>query len=1367
MTGMTGMGNIRMSWLLAETAAIATLYVATAKIGFLSSIPPGNVTIIWPPSGIAVAAILLLSYRASIGVWLGSFIVNYWFLQSGTTDAKAIIISAAIALGSTGQDALVAYLVQKRYGVGAFIGHYGKMLVFTLIAMVCCVIAATTGAATLLISGMIDQQAFPTTWSAWWFGDFLGIVIITPIAQVAVQLIQKQHEPSHAAALILSCGTGFSVLIAITIWNLETQKISEQFKAISQTHMAALQEIIGFSQRDLSSIIGLYQASDKVTRQEFHAFNNTRSDSDFSKGVQALEWAPRVTHDERESYEKAVQQEGLKDFQITERNADDALVSANWRPEYFPVTFIEPQAGNASALGFDLASNPIRKKALDLARDSAEYVATDPITLIQKESTHKGVLIVKAVYRNAAMLDSVAKRRENLVGFALAVYDIGDLVEDAIKHLTPMGLNVYLFDPSSEGGEQLLYIHSSRLLKSSDNSNDDISSVKLQRDQYYAGEIRLGERTWQVVMKPTSNFGTDKRSSAHWYSLAGGWSLTLLIYLFEINRIRAQKILSDKQIQLNERVKEQRCLHAIFKLTEDITRPLDELLQQLVEAVTQGWFYPEITAARLEYGDMTVATANFVATPWMQTAGAMTYQGALVRLTVAYLEEKPLEHEGPFLYEERMLIDTIVDRITEMANRRYGESVLNDSQERLRQIIAAAQDAIIMVDAQGYINLWNQAAERIFGYSQAEVLGKDLHHLLTPERFHQTFHTNFLKFIQTGQGLAIGRINEFVAINKNGSEFPVELSLAPLQAADGWNAVGILRDITERNKMNAALRDSEKRYRNLFESAHDALMVLEEPTWRFASVNPSSVRMFAAADEATLLRFALWQLSPEKQPDGQLSESKAKAMIALALENGFHAFEWVHQRVTGELFSAEVNLVYQTQDDQNFLQVTVRDVTERKRMEEELRMSEQKLKEAQRIAKVGSWELDIVNNQLIWSDEIYRIFEIDPAHFDASYDAFLAAIHPEDREAVNQAYTESLRSHNPYGIRHRLKMADGRIKYVLEQCCTDFDPDGKPLRSIGTVQDVTEQVQIEIALRDAHDLLQTVIDHAPMRVFWKDRTLHYLGCNPAFAKDAGLSRTDEIVGLDDYQLSWANEAELYCADDLTIIESGNTRINFEEPQTTPDGQLIWLRTSKVPLRKGNGEIIGVLGIYQDITEEKEKDAELAEYRAHLEHLVEQRSNQLAEAQLKYQRLLDDMGDEFLAFSFTPDTQITYVSNGTEAIFGLDKESILGRSWVESIPWLPEDLKSTQLVVHDLLSGKVDSIRTEMRFIHPNGQVHTIYQTSRAIKDGSGNILAVDGVLMDVTQRKRQQAELLEAKLAAEAASRAKSAFLADAVEKVG
>jgi PAS domain S-box-containing protein len=142
------------------------------------------------------------------------------------------------------------------------------------------------------------------------------------------------------------------------------------------------------------------------------------------------------------------------------------------------------------------------------------------------------------------------------------------------------------------------------------------------------------------------------------------------------------------------------------------------------------------------------------------------------------------------------------------------------------------------------------------------------------------------------------------------------------------------------------------------------------------------------------------------------------------------------------------------------------------------------------------------------------------------------------------------------------------------------------------------------------DLLQSIIDTAPIRVFWKDRESTYLGCNRSFARDAGCQEAAELIGRNDFELGWHDQAELYRADDRAVMTAGAEKLLFEEPQTTPDGQTIWLLTSKVPLRDREGGVIGVLGIYADITEKKRLDAELEVHRNHLEQLVQQRTAEL-------------------------------------------------------------------------------------------------------------------------------------------------------------
>lgn len=135
----------------------------------------------------------------------------------------------------------------------------------------------------------------------------------------------------------------------------------------------------------------------------------------------------------------------------------------------------------------------------------------------------------------------------------------------------------------------------------------------------------------------------------------------------------------------------------------------------------------------------------------------------------------------------------------------------------------------------------------------------------------------------------------------------------------------------------------------------------------------------------------------------------------------------------------------------------------------DLKEVEIRIKEAQEIAQMGNWELDLFRNELIWSEQVYHIFNCDPNEFRASYEAFLEFVHPDDREIVDDAYTRSLQTKTPYEIEHRIITNSNTIKYVKEKCHTDFDEEGNPIRSRGIVIDITDQKNVELELRKAKE----------------------------------------------------------------------------------------------------------------------------------------------------------------------------------------------------------------------------------------------------------------------------------------------------------
>ncbi|MEO5887646.1 MAG: response regulator, partial [Anaerolineales bacterium] len=138
-------------------------------------------------------------------------------------------------------------------------------------------------------------------------------------------------------------------------------------------------------------------------------------------------------------------------------------------------------------------------------------------------------------------------------------------------------------------------------------------------------------------------------------------------------------------------------------------------------------------------------------------------------------------------------------------------------------------------------------------------------------------------------------------------------------------------------------------------------------------------------------------------------------------------------------------------------------------------------------------------------------------------------------------------------------------------------------------RDITDRKLSQEALAASRQMLRQVLDTIPSRVFWKDHELNFVGSNQAFALDAGLKSPEELVGKNDFDMTWAEQAKLYQNDDRAVMESQQSRLNFEEPHTADDGRITWVRTSKVPLLNTRGQVDGILGIYDDVTAEKETE----------------------------------------------------------------------------------------------------------------------------------------------------------------------------------
>ncbi|MEW8627390.1 MAG: EAL domain-containing protein [Candidatus Thiodiazotropha sp.] len=264
-------------------------------------------------------------------------------------------------------------------------------------------------------------------------------------------------------------------------------------------------------------------------------------------------------------------------------------------------------------------------------------------------------------------------------------------------------------------------------------------------------------------------------------------------------------------------------------------------------------------------------------------------------------------------------------------------------------------------------------------------------------------------------------------------------------------------------------------------------------------------------------------------------------------------------------------------------------------LEETVRRQTEGLAEAQRMGKMGSWVLNLQQDSLEWSDETFRIFEVDPERFAATYERFLETVHPDDRDKVNNAYLSSLEDQHGYEIEHRLLFGDGRIKWVKEQCETQFDSHGLPIISRGTVQDITEHKAAERQLA----LTQHALDHISEAAYLIMPDGHFKYVNPSACETLGYSK-EELMTKSVMDIDPSYSTDDFLKIDRKLIEAGSLR--FETTHQHRDGHTIPVEIVATHIRFEDEELS--FAIVRDISEIKSAQQEIQRQHALLQQVID-------------------------------------------------------------------------------------------------------------------------------------------------------------------
>ncbi len=445
------------------------------------------------------------------------------------------------------------------------------------------------------------------------------------------------------------------------------------------------------------------------------------------------------------------------------------------------------------------------------------------------------------------------------------------------------------------------------------------------------------------------------------------------------------------------------------------------------------------------------------------------------------------------------------------------------------------------------------------------------------------------------------------------------------------------------------------------------------------------------------------------------------------------------------------------------------ELQERQQAEAQLRQSTERLQEAQRIAHLGHWELNLQHNTLYWCKEVFRLFELDPQQCSPTYEIFWEFVHPDDRDTFNEAFNKHLRDQQPFSIVHRLLMPDGRIKYVRGQCETTSSTDSTPLILQGTVQDITQQQEAEMHRERVETSLRQVINGTA--AFTGEAFFPALVRHIAEALEVRYVSVSQATAEGFQVLAFFADGELrpppflpydsvpYCRQALqtgSCYHPANVQTLYPGSALVTDLQVE--SYLGVGLRNAAGEPTGSFCIFHDRPLADPDWAQtllsifaaragaeldrlltaqaLEQLNVELEERVTQRTRMLTEREARYRGLMEGAADAILLINLQG--YILEANQQAEALLGYSLAELPTLHFTQLHP--PEELdKVTTAFAETAQRQRIQSL--DVTFLRQDGTTVSVDITANVI-DINGEVL-VQGILRDITDRKQAEAALRE------------------------
>jgi PAS domain S-box-containing protein len=489
---------------------LVAAYYLTGKFGNSIAVPPGYATLVWPPSGIALGALLAFGRRMTPGVFLGSLLINFdivGLFGPGAVPSAKLLACLCIAAGSTLQAYTGRALIARWLGLPLKLNRLADVFqVFALAGPLACLIASTAGVGALFLLGGLPSTSLAANWFSWWLGDVFGIVVFTPLVLAlpggaGVEWRQRALRSVHALGLMLLV---LPLGLTFYAWKFFAESAQRQsavhFETLAKESEEALRTRLTSYASATRSGAGVFQSSDFVSRAEWRRFTETIRLRDEFPGLMGLGWIERVRAADKNPFLERVRADGSPDFRIHPEGARSLLDV---------VTYMEPEATAGAAIGLDISYETRRSEAAERAAATGRPILTRPIQLIQDDEKTPGFLLLQPVYDSDVPLDGALARRRALRGFVYVPFQASSF----LAHLTPSqerSLDVAIAEGDSASGD---IIYSSRIARA-------VPQFTVQRRLQVFGQI------WMVTWQSTPEFEQAEYSNGALFVLFGGLLFT-------------------------------------------------------------------------------------------------------------------------------------------------------------------------------------------------------------------------------------------------------------------------------------------------------------------------------------------------------------------------------------------------------------------------------------------------------------------------------------------------------------------------------------------------------------------------------------------------------------------------------------------------------------------------------------------------------------------------------------------------------------------------------------------------------------------------------------------------------------------------